>query len=183
MTYWDDAFFPSDVFIINSLPFKLLKFRTPIELLFKQKPDYNFVKTFCSHMRPYNKHELQPRSALATFLGYSSHHKGYKVLYHLARSLSLGMPFLMKKVSLTCLNLRISYLLLSPLSPILLMFPLHSTWQHLPIVISQSQSPHSFFHPEQPQTSPVQSNPPHSPSSSSFSHPHSSPTNSHESNK
>lgn len=81
--FWDDAFLTS-VFLINILPSKTIKNLSPHEKLFRSKPDYTSFKTFgclCyPHTRPYNKNKLEYRSVAATFLGYSSSHKGYKVL-------------------------------------------------------------------------------------------------------
>lgn len=83
MKHWDDAFTTS-VYLINRLPTKAIQFVSPLEKLFNHKPDYNSLKVFgclCyPFVRPYNKHKLQPQSATGTFLGYSIHHKGYKVL-------------------------------------------------------------------------------------------------------
>ena len=54
------------------------------ERLLKQKPDYNFLRTFgCAvwpNLRPYNSRKLAFRSTQCVFLGYSSLHKGYKCL-------------------------------------------------------------------------------------------------------
>lgn len=83
MKFWDDAFSTS-VYLINRLPNKVIHYTSPLEKLFQQKPDYSSLKTFgclCyPFVRPYNKHKLQPRSASGTFIGYSLHHKGYRVL-------------------------------------------------------------------------------------------------------
>ena len=81
--FWDDAF-TTTYFLINRIPAKPILFKTPFELLFKAKPDYNLLKVFgclCyPFMRPYTRNKLQNRSEAATFIGYSSSHKGYKAL-------------------------------------------------------------------------------------------------------
>jgi hypothetical protein len=57
---------------------------SPIEKLFVTKLAYSFLRTFgcaCwSNLRPYNTHKLAFRSKQCTFLGYSTHHEGYKCL-------------------------------------------------------------------------------------------------------
>ena len=82
-SFWDDAF-SSSVFLVNRLPSKQLNYKSPLEVLYKIKPDYTFLKIFgclCyPHLRPYNKHKLEFRSKPCTFLGYSGLHKGYKCL-------------------------------------------------------------------------------------------------------
>ena len=81
--HWDDAF-SSAIYIINRLPTKTLNFNSPFEILHHSKPNYNNMRVFgclCyPFLRPYNHHKLEFRSSPATFLGYSSNHKGYKVL-------------------------------------------------------------------------------------------------------
>lgn len=83
LKYWAYAF-SSAVYLINRLPTDDLKQQTPHERLFNTVPDYNWLKVFgclCfSNLRPFNSHKLYFRSSPCTFLGYSSHHKGYKCL-------------------------------------------------------------------------------------------------------
>ena len=81
--YWDEAFRTS-VYLINRLPTPVLKNKSPLEVLFHQKPSYSQLKVFgCMcypNLRPFNHHKLQFRSIPCTFLGYSLNHKGYKCL-------------------------------------------------------------------------------------------------------
>lgn len=83
LTYWDFAF-STAVYLINRLPTSSLQFDIPLYKLFKQIPDYTFLKVFgCSCfplMRPYNSHKLDFRSQECVFLGYSPSHRGYKCL-------------------------------------------------------------------------------------------------------
>uniref|UniRef100_A0A803P7H9 Reverse transcriptase Ty1/copia-type domain-containing protein n=1 Tax=Cannabis sativa TaxID=3483 RepID=A0A803P7H9_CANSA len=83
LKFWDEAF-RAAVYIHNRLPTPDLRNQTPLEVLFKQKPDHEALRTFgCAcfpNIRPYNKHKLEFRSAPCTFLGYSLNHKGYKCL-------------------------------------------------------------------------------------------------------
>jgi hypothetical protein len=83
LKFWDEAFL-TIVFLINHLPTPILAHSTPIEKLFNTKPAYSFLRTFgCTcwpNLRPYNTYKLAFRSKQCAFLGYSTHHKGYKCL-------------------------------------------------------------------------------------------------------
>jgi hypothetical protein len=72
-------------YLINRLPTPLLHNKSPFEKLFHSAPDYNFLKVFgCAcfpNLRPFNSHKFSPRSKECVFLGYSTHHKGYKCLH------------------------------------------------------------------------------------------------------
>jgi hypothetical protein len=67
------------------MPTPLLK-NISFEKLFSWVLDYKFLKHFgCAcfpNLRPYNSHKFSLQSKQCVFLGYSSHHKGYKC-YHL----------------------------------------------------------------------------------------------------
>uniref|UniRef100_A0A251UMJ3 Putative ribonuclease H-like domain-containing protein n=1 Tax=Helianthus annuus TaxID=4232 RepID=A0A251UMJ3_HELAN len=81
--YWVDAF-SSAVFIINRLPSSILQGKSPFELLYKQKPNYAFFKSFGCRvfplLRDYTPHKLCPRSIPCIFVGYCSKYKGYRCL-------------------------------------------------------------------------------------------------------
>jgi hypothetical protein len=96
LKYWDEAFLTS-VFLINRLLTPVLAHASPIELLFGSKPDYSFLMIFgCAcwpNLRPYNSHKLSFHSKQCVFLGYSSHHKGYKCL-----DISTGRVYISRNV-------------------------------------------------------------------------------------
>lgn len=83
LTYWDHAFLAS-VYLINRLPTASLNFQIPYQVLYHQKPNYNFLKVFgcaCFPLfRAYNAQKIDFKSHECLFLGYSSSHKGYKCL-------------------------------------------------------------------------------------------------------
>lgn len=83
LKYWDEAFLTA-TFLINRLPSQVIGNASLLEKLFDKKPDYSFLRVFgcaCwSNLRPFNSHKLSFRSQRCAFLGYSSHHKGYKCL-------------------------------------------------------------------------------------------------------
>jgi hypothetical protein len=83
LKYWDEAFLAA-TYLINRLPTKVLDFSSPLEILFKETPNYASLRTFgCAcwpNLRPFNTHKLQFRSKQCVFLGYSNLHKGFKCL-------------------------------------------------------------------------------------------------------
>lgn len=78
-SYWSYAF-DSVVYTINRLPSSHTN-KTPFEVLFKDKPNYDELRVFGSlcypWLKPYAPHKLAPRSSRCVFLGYSKLHKGY----------------------------------------------------------------------------------------------------------
>lgn len=83
LSYWDHAFH-TIVYLINRLLSAYHKNTIPYEMILNKYPDYSFLKVFrCMcflHLRPFNKYKLDFRLNPCTFLGYSSHHNGYKCL-------------------------------------------------------------------------------------------------------
>ncbi|BAB90546.1 putative rice retrotransposon retrofit gag/pol polyprotein [Oryza sativa Japonica Group] len=83
LKFWDEAFVAA-TYLINRIPSKTIQNSTPLEKLFNQKPDYSSLRVFsCTcwpHLHPYNTHKLQFRSKQCVFLGFSTHHKGFKFL-------------------------------------------------------------------------------------------------------
>lgn len=87
--YYQSDAFTIAVFLINRLPTTVLHNKSPFEVLFHQRPDYTFLKTFgCTcwpNLRPYNQHKMNFQSFSCVFLGYISYHHGY-LCFHLATS-------------------------------------------------------------------------------------------------
>jgi hypothetical protein len=83
LKYWDEAFLAA-TYLINCLPTKILQFSTPLEHLFKEKLNYDVLRTFGCASWPnlwlFNTHKLQFRSKQYVFFGYSNLHKGFKCL-------------------------------------------------------------------------------------------------------
>jgi hypothetical protein len=88
LKFWDDAFV-AVVYLINRTPSKVIDYKTPLEQLFQQKPDYTSLRIFgCAcwpNLRPYKNHKLQFHSKRCVFLGYSIHHKGFRPCLYLSR--------------------------------------------------------------------------------------------------
>lgn len=115
LIFWDEAFRTS-VFLFNRLPTPLLQNKSPLEELFKIKPNYSTLKVFgCAcypNIKPLNRHKLQFRSTCCTFLGYSLNYKGYKCLDSNGRIIMSrdvifdenSFPYVVKKSSLSDLS-------------------------------------------------------------------------------
>lgn len=77
--WWES--FSSAAHVINKLPTPTLNFKSPHEILFKEKPNYMLLKTFgCACfplLRPYNQHKVSFRTSKCVFIGYSPVHNGY----------------------------------------------------------------------------------------------------------
>jgi hypothetical protein len=74
--------YPSHISSIGFLP--VIGLSTPLEKLFKEKPDYigmhNFGCACWSNLHPFNENKLQFHSKQCIFLGYSNLHKEFKCL-------------------------------------------------------------------------------------------------------
>lgn len=81
--YWGEAIMMATS-IMNVLPSKVLKWRSPHELLYKEEPKLNMFKVFgCQCFYKDNnphKDKFQPRAHKAVFLGFSPGYKGWKML-------------------------------------------------------------------------------------------------------
>jgi len=84
LSFWDSAF-ETAVYLINRLPSKVTKQKSPFAKLFQISPDYKLLKIFgCEcwpFLRPYNSTKLAFRSQSCVFIGYSKNHLGYKCLH------------------------------------------------------------------------------------------------------
>lgn len=79
--FWHFAF-DTAVYLINRMPSRTNSSVSPFEQVFKRRPDYSFLRVFgCQcypHLRSYNAHKMDFRSAPCVFLGYSTSHHGYR---------------------------------------------------------------------------------------------------------
>ena len=83
LRFWAEAF-NTTVFLINGLPTKVFRNKSPWECLFHQAPDYwsshFFGCLYFPWLQPYNKHKLEFRSRPCVFIGYSLNNLGYRCL-------------------------------------------------------------------------------------------------------
>jgi hypothetical protein len=84
LKFWDLAF-ETATYLINRLPSKVTKKKSPYECLFHITSDYKFLKIFgCEcwpFLRPYNASKLSFHSTSCVFIEYSKNNLGYKCLY------------------------------------------------------------------------------------------------------
>lgn len=80
-SFWGECILTA-AYIINQLPFKAINNKTPYEILYNQKPDYEHLKVFgCAYYRSIETSEdkFKVRGRPELFLGYPMGTKGYKV--------------------------------------------------------------------------------------------------------
>lgn len=69
-------------YLLNILPTKVLKYKSPTHILFQRAPTYSHIRVFgclCYPLFPSTTiHTLQARSTPCVFLDYPSNHRGYK---------------------------------------------------------------------------------------------------------
>jgi len=82
-SYWVEAL-STATYLQNLLPTKTLAMLTPHMALYGSPPSYSHLRVFgclCyPNMTATARHKLAPRSLPCVFLGYSTHHKGYRCL-------------------------------------------------------------------------------------------------------
>ena len=87
LKFWGECVLTA-VHLINLMPTPTLKGKSPYEVLFKRKPNYNHLKVFGSlcyaHNHDKHRDKFSTRAHRCIFLGYSHGQKGYKV-YDLER--------------------------------------------------------------------------------------------------
>ena len=83
LSLWVEAALTS-VYLINLLPTPLLKWPSPYSVLFQKDLTYDHLRPFGCACFPflgsYVTQKLLPHSTECVFLGYSTHHKGYRCL-------------------------------------------------------------------------------------------------------
>ena len=84
LKFWWQSFHPA-AFLLNRLPSPILNHKSPFELVHGFKPDYSLLKVFrCAcypYLKPYQRHKLSFKTTKCLFIGYCSHHKGYRCLH------------------------------------------------------------------------------------------------------
>lgn len=80
-SFWHHAL-QMATYLLNVLPSKLLGNKSPLEVLYTRVPSYDHIRVFgclCYPLIPSTTiNKLQPRSTPCVFLGYPTHHRGYK---------------------------------------------------------------------------------------------------------
>lgn len=80
--FWGEAVLVVAV-TIHALPLKVLKWRTPYEILHNKAPNYDSFNVFGCQVHYSNvlplKDKLQQSAFIGTFIGYSLGQKGYKI--------------------------------------------------------------------------------------------------------
>ena len=94
--YWADAL-QTACFIINCTSTPVLQGSCPYETLFHRVLDLSLLRVFGCRcyplLTPYAKTKLEPRSFPCIFMGYNSHHKGYRCL-----NISTGKSYVSRQV-------------------------------------------------------------------------------------
>ena len=84
--FWGEAVLTATS-LINRMPSRVLKFQTPCQTLLHIFPHTKLISSLdpkifgCQafvHVHQQHRSKLDPKSIKCIFLGYSSHHKGYK---------------------------------------------------------------------------------------------------------
>ena len=82
-SFWGECILTA-AYVINRLPSKVIKNKMPFELLFNQKPNYDFLRVFgclAYFMNTNTKGDkFEERGKPGVFLGYLPGTKGYKIL-------------------------------------------------------------------------------------------------------
>ncbi|KAJ9543556.1 hypothetical protein OSB04_023263 [Centaurea solstitialis] len=80
-SFWHHAL-QMATYLLNILPNKKLAFQTPTKILYQKDPSYSHLRVFgclCYPLLPStSRNKLQAHSTPCVFLGYPSHHRGYK---------------------------------------------------------------------------------------------------------
>lgn len=80
-SFWHHAL-QMATYLLNILPSKVLGNTSPLQILYQRDPSYSHIRVFgclCYPLFPSTTiNKLQPRSTPCVFLGYPSHHHGYK---------------------------------------------------------------------------------------------------------
>ena len=98
--FWDETVC-TFAYLINRMTAPLLQYKSPYELLYKELPDYHFLRIFgclCyPHLRAYMKNKLDSRSEKCLFLGYSHMHLGYRCLSLITGKLYISRDVIFKE--------------------------------------------------------------------------------------
>ena len=91
--FWGEAVLTA-TYLINRMPSRVIKFRTPCQALLATYPNIRIVSTIpikvfeCTafvHISQQHRSKLDPKSIRCIFLGYSPNKKGYKCYSHVTK--------------------------------------------------------------------------------------------------
>ena len=124
--HWVEAFYTAN-FLSNLLPHTAVAdAKSPYELLYKTKPDYQALRTFgCAcfpTLRDYAQHKFDPKSLKCVFLGYNEKFKGYRCLLPTTGRIYISRHVIFDELSFPFSD---TYLHLQPTG----VTPLLSAWQ------------------------------------------------------
>lgn len=82
------------VHLINRMPSPNIHNKSPYHLLFKRKPQYDYLRVFgCAcfpWIHPPTRHKLARKTTQCIFIGYDKHHKGYRCYDPLTKKLTIS---------------------------------------------------------------------------------------------
>lgn len=108
LCYYEHAF-KYIVYHINKMPSKIMKSKSPFELLYSKSPTHDYLSHFgclCyPYLKPYKSTKIHPRSTPCVFLGCSPQHKGYQCMYIIIKHVYISTHVVFHETSFPFLSI------------------------------------------------------------------------------